>query len=181
MIEALIGIVVSAISIFTIFKIWQHSIYSRWKPLSVVVVLSISIAVWVSLFPWEFGLVYCACFLSFFAWVLTFTQLKSRLVSTGQPTHKKTSVSLSLALRAIVILFVSIVIAGSVSASIALMLPMFSGINLSNGLVAGLFIFLLIWPASMVWVISRENVFKTSLVSAALAIFSVTSVYLVRI
>ena len=181
MIEVIIGIAFSAISIFTIFKIWQHSTSSEWKPLSVFVVLSISTAVWVSLFPWEFGVVYCACFLSFFAWVVTSSQLKGRLISAGQPPHKKTGVSISLALRVVIILAVSIVIAGSVSASIALMLPMFSGIDLSNGLVAGLFVFLLIWPVSMVWVISRESILKASLVSTILAIFSVTSVYLVRI
>jgi hypothetical protein len=73
------------------------------------------------------------------------------------------------------------ILAGTVSGCIALLLPIYLNVDMANSLVGGLFLFLFLWPASMVLILSRTSLVKLTINSALCAIVSVVFVYLGRV
>ena len=182
MTEILIALGVNALSIFCVFKIWKSEMVFFLKASLFTLFLVFNVSVWNMLFPWEFGSVYALCFASVMAWLVVAFQRKGPLKNTQIETqnfpYQSSIFSWESLLKILLIFFISVFFAGSVCACIALLLPMFLNVELANSLVGGLFLFLLIWPASMVWVVSRTGLLKLSIVSSVLTLVSVSSIYL---
>lgn len=178
MTEILVALGVNAISIFCVYKIWKSEMVFFLKASLFTLCLVINISVWNILFSWEFGSVYAMCVSSVMAWVIVAFQRKGPLIKTQNLPYQSSEFSWKSLLKVLLLSLVSVFFAGSVSACVALLLPMLLNVELANSLVGGLFLFLLIWPASMVWVVSRTGLLKLSIVSSVLTLVSVSSIYL---
>jgi hypothetical protein len=178
LIETLIAIAVCAFSVFFIFFIWKYQGPISLKVPMASITLSLAIFTWTYFYSWEFSVVYALCFIAIISWTVIFLKRRTPLLKDKKRPYLKSNFSIYVFFKTITLSFLSVLFAGSASACIALSLPMYSDFELGNSLVSGLFLFLLIWPFSIVWVLSRANLVKLTVVSSVFAILSVSSVYL---
>lgn len=181
MIKLLSAILFSAVAVFLIFKIWGYPKSRNWKKWSVSSIFILSLTMWMSLYSWEFGIVYGFCSLALIAWATIFYYRKTPVQNPQILPYIKGTISYKTTLRVMALSFISIILAGTVSGCIALLLPIYLNVDMANSLVGGLFLFLFLWPASMVLILSRTSLVKLTINSALCAIVSVVFVYLGRV
>lgn len=159
------------------FEVWKSQLPRIVKAIKSQVLFVFSLAVWVHFFSWEFGLVYGCCFFTLFALLLVSTQKSKPLASSQSKGFKRVNVSSKQLLRVVILFSISVILAGTITGCIALALPLFFNYDLANSLVFGLFLYLLLWPVSIVWVLSRQHLLKLSLITSWLAFSSFLLVY----
>lgn len=176
----IISIVTTLICVMVLYGSWKSGVNFYFKFFFSAAAVSANAICWGALFGWEYGLIYGFILLSLFSWLWISVLRIQPLENLTQQPRNDGNFSILQVIRVKARFLVAVLLSAVSAGSLALLFHLLIRAEPANSLVGGLFLFLILWPALMVWVCSCEQLMKATLVSCVLSVGLSILVYVVN-
>lgn len=160
-----------------LYILWRSQLRSNIKGLLALFFISTNSTYWGSAFGWEYGLVYGFVLVALFAWLLITLSRSMPAKELRTQPFQKSSFSGTLAISIFIKFLVSVLLSGLMAGAIGLLFHLVYGMVPANSLVGGLFLFLILWPLSMILIIANKHFLKASALATLGSLILILGVY----